>query len=235
VGNKPKQQVKDRRARVEAMRRQQQAAERRKSLLLIGTAAVIALAIIAVPVYTEWNRRRNDPANKAIDSFGVAAAQASCDPVTNDPATGEADHVPPGTRITYTTVPPSSGRHYPVPATIGNRGFYTTEDRPRVEELVHNLEHGYTVLWYSPSLPDEQKTQLRDLAARLTGDSTYRKFIASAWDESYGKLPAGKAIALSHWTKGEGHRQLCGQLSGAAVKSFMDAHPASDSPEPNAA
>jgi len=233
VGNKSKQQ--DRRARVEEMRRQQKAAERRKSVLLIGTAAVIALAIIAVPVYMEFDRRRNDPTNKAIDSFGVAAAQASCDPVTDDPATGESDHVSEGTRITYTTVPPSSGRHYPVPASIGSRGFYTAEDRPRVEQLVHNLEHGYTVLWYSPSLPDEQKTQLRDLAARLTSEAKYRKFIASAWDESYGKFPAGKAIALSHWTRGEGHRQFCGQLSGAAVKTFMDTHPASDSVEPNAA
>jgi hypothetical protein len=235
VGNKPKQQVKDRRARVEEMRRQQKAAERKKSMLLIGTAVVIALAIIAVPVWLEFDRRRNDPAKQSIDSFGVSASEASCDPVVDDPANGESDHVQPGTKLTYATVPPSSGQHWPVPAAVGERGFYTTKDRPQIEELVHNLEHGYTVLWYSPNLEGEQLEEIEGLATRLSGDRTYRKFIASAWDESYGAFPAGKTIALSHWTRGTGHRQFCGQLAGSAVESFMKTYPASDSPEPNAA
>jgi hypothetical protein len=234
VGNKPKPQVKDRRARVEEMRRQQKAAERRKSLLLIGTAVVVALAIIAVPVWLEVDRRANDPAKRAIASFGVAAGEASCDAVIDDPASGEADHVQPGTRIEYATVPPTSGRHYPAPAAVGDRGFYTVQDRPAIEQLVHNLEHGYTVLWYSPELEGEQLEEIEGLATRLSGDQTYRKFIASAWDESYGAFPEGKAVALSHLSRGTGHRQFCGQLSGAEVEAFMKAYPASDSPEPNA-
>ena len=57
----------------------------------------------------------------------------------------------------------------------------------------------------------------------------------SAWDPSYGELPAGKKFALSHWSATlaadgtsvatqAGHRQLCGDLSGEVVKAFIDKH-----------
>ncbi|MGH3682534.1 MAG: DUF3105 domain-containing protein, partial [Natronosporangium sp.] len=46
------------------------------------------------------------------------------------------------------------------PRAGGRRGFYTPDDRPRVEQLVHNLEHGYTVLWYLPQVPDAQREQI---------------------------------------------------------------------------
>jgi thymidylate synthase len=234
VGNKPKQQVKDRRARVEELRRQQRAAERRKTVVFVSVAILIAAALIAVPgvqFYLNW---RNDPARRDFPSFGVAASAASCDPITTDPAAGVNEHVPPGTRLRYATVPPTSGKHWPVPATISDRAFYTAEDRPPVEQLVHNLEHGYTVLWYDASVQGKQLDEIRDLAKKLRGDPKYQKFIAVAWDPAYGKLPSGKTVALSHWSAGAGHRQLCGQLSGAVVKSFMDTYPASDTPEPNA-
>jgi hypothetical protein len=235
VGNKPKQQAKDRRAKVEELRRQQQAAERRKTITFVSIAVVIAAALIAVPgvqYYLDW---RNDPARKAISSFGVAAAAASCDPITTDPGSGVNDHVTVGTKLTYETVPPSSGRHWPAPATISDRAFYTAEDRPPMEQLVHNLEHGYTVLWYDQSVQGAELQAIEDVAKRLRGDNKYRKFIAVAWDPAYGKLPTGKTVALSHWSLKAGHRQLCGQLSGTVVQGFMDKYPSSDSPEPNAA
>ena len=40
---------------------------------------------------------------------------------------------------------------------------------------------------------------------------------------------------MSHWGAKSGYRQLCGKVSGPAIQAFVDAHPASDSPEPNAA
>jgi len=140
-----------------------------------------------------------------------------------------------GTKLKYATVPPSSGKHYPAPAAVSDRAFYTAEDRPPVEQLVHNLEHGYTVLWYDPSVQGAQLQAIQDLAKRLRGDNAYRKFIAAAWDSSYGQLPEGKTVALAHWGAKQGHRQLCGQVSGEVVKSFMDSYPSSDAPEPNAA
>jgi hypothetical protein len=57
----------------------------------------------------------------------------------------------------------------------------------------------------------------------------------SRWDEAYGTFPEGKHVALSHWGAEQGHRQLCGQVSGEVVNRFIERFPASDSPEPNAA
>ena len=77
-------------------------------------------------------------------------------------------------------------------------------------------------------------------------DASSDKFIVSEWDPSYGQLPAGKKFALSHWSatlasnkatvaSQEGHRQLCGQLSGAVVESFVKQFPLTSAPEPGAA
>jgi hypothetical protein len=238
MANKPKsQQDRDRRAKVEAMRREQQSRERRKSLLFIVVAVVVGLGIVAAAAVPAYLKNRNDPANQALASFGVAASAADCSDPTDDPATGGADHKEEGTRITYDEVPPSSGPHWGQPA-FPAREFYTARDRPAMEQLVHNLEHGYTILWYDGTVRGEQLQALKDIAKRARtedGVGPRGKFIVSAWDDSYGKFPAGKHVALSHWGAKTGHRQLCGKVSGAVVASFIDRYPASDSPEPNAA
>ena len=106
-----------------------------------------------------------------------------------------------------------------------------------MEDLVHNLEHGYTIVWYDKTITGAALQDLKDLSdsARGKNETANGKFIVSAWDDSYGKLPSGKHIALSHWGAKAGHRQLCGDVSGAAVQSFIKKFPFSDSPEPGAA
>jgi Protein of unknown function (DUF3105) len=53
-------------------------------------------------------------------------------------------HISPGpTHEPYNTDPPTSGPHYPIAA---KAGFYTAPLPD--EQLVHNLEHGYVVIWY---------------------------------------------------------------------------------------
>ncbi len=228
---------KNRKARVEEMRKQQQAAERRRTLLIVG-AAVAAVLVLTGVVFTVV---RNAQADQDLATVGVAAAAASCDPVTTDPVEGSGVHVGPQTdkpdvgKIEYKTVPPSSGEHFVSPE-FPARAFYTVDDKPKMENLVHNLEHGYTVLWYTKDTPQAQVEELKRVAglARQMKE-TSGKFIVSAWDENYGAFPAGKTVALSHWGAKNGHRQLCGTVSGAAVKSFVTAYPSTDSPEPNGA
>jgi hypothetical protein len=244
VANKPKNKVaeRDRRARVEAMRRDQLARERRKSLTFIALAVVVGVGLVAAAAVPAYLKNRNDPANKALSTFGVSTAAASCDPVQTDAVSGSGEHVGPGTnqanvtRVDYAEVPPSSGKHFAVPE-LGSRPFYTAKDRPAMETLVHNLEHGYTLLWYDKTIKGEKLKTLQDLAARArTEDSVgASKFIVSSWDDSYGTFPAGKHVALSHWGANKGHRQLCGDVSGAVVKQFIDRFPATDAPEPNGA
>ena len=181
----------------------------------------------------------------AIAAIGVGASAASCDPVTTDKAAG--GHVDPGSssKVKYTTVPPSTGSHYDEPS-VGDRKFFTASDRPKMEILVHNLEHGYTVLWYDQAAGEAKKAELEELA-KVTNkiDAASGKFIVSAWDPTYGELPADKKFALSHWsaTPGApgttpsapvGNRQLCGDLSGAVVQAFVEKHPRTSSPEPDA-
>ena len=243
MANKTKQLEKDRRARVEAMRREQQAKERRKSLLFIIVAVVLGVGLVAAAALPAVLKSRNDPAKKSIESFGVSAAAASCDAPTTDKVTGNNVHVGPGTnqpnktKVKYAEVPPSSGEHFVQPV-MPAKAFYSASDRPALEQLVHNLEHGYTLLWYDKTVTGEQLKTLKDLADRARNEAAVgpnHKFIVSAWDDSYGAFPSGKHIALSHWGAKEGHRQLCGQVSGAVVADFVKKFPASDAPEPNTA
>ncbi len=56
-------------------------------------------------------------------------------------------HIPDGTTATdYNSDPPTSGQHYDTPALAG---FY--DDAIPDEQLVHNLEHGYVVIYYNCS------------------------------------------------------------------------------------
>jgi hypothetical protein len=228
---------KNRKARVEEMRKAQVAAERRRTILVVG-AAVIAVLVLAGVVFKVV---RDAQAEKDPVNVGVALAAASCDPVTNDKPSGQQVHVGPQTdkpdvtKVKYDTVPPAFGQHFVSPA-YPALAFYTKDDRPRMETLVHNLEHGYTLLWYTSATPQAQIDQLKKLSDIVRGmPETGGKFIVSAWDDSYGAFPAGRTIGMSHWGATTAHRQLCGAVSGEAVKDFVTAHPATDAPEPNAA
>ena len=241
-----KQNSQDRKARIAELQRQEKARERRVRLMIVAGCVAILLVLGAAIGYAVYDGRRNKP-DVAISAIGVPASAASCDPVTTDKAVGQGDHADPAKtpKLTYDTVPPSTGHHFAQPA-VSDRKFYTAADRPKIEVLVHNLEHGYTILWYDQLAGEAKQAQLEELATLANKiEAASGKFIVSAWDPSYGALPAGKKFALSHWsaTLGpdgkiltqEGHRQLCGELSGEVVKTFIEAHPRTSAPEPNAA
>jgi len=247
----PKKQVsQERKARVAEMQRQEKARERRVRLRIIAGCVALLVVLGGVVTYAVVDARGNQP-DQAISTIGVAASAASCDAITTDPAKGNGDHVGPGTntpntlKVKYDTVPPTTGPHFEAPI-VSDSKFYTAADRPAMESLVHNLEHGYTVLWYADGVSAAKKAELKKLADVANGTQWAKdKFIVSAWDPAYGAMPAGKNYALSHWSaklkaddtveSQAGHRQLCGDLSGAAVKAFIEAHPRTSAPEPNGA
>jgi hypothetical protein len=238
VANKPKRAlVKDRRARVEELRRQQRAAERRKTTIFIVIASVVGLAILAVAIVPLINEARQN--DRPYTDFGVSAAEAQCDAVTSDPVE-TANHVEGS--LQYTTIPATGGDHSPDPS-APPRNFFTADDAYPVERLVHHMEHGYTVLWYDSTIGSDQLQTIEDLVERVRDDGDRRKFIAAPWDESRGAFPEGKHVALTHWSAegegagaaGVGHRLICGQVSGESVDQFMTQFPFSDAREPNAA
>jgi hypothetical protein len=236
----------DRRAKIAEMQRQAKAAERRRSLMIVGIAATVVVVIAAAVTFAIVKDDSRVPGG-SLKSLGVSEKAAACDPITNDTAAGGGEHVGPGTdkpdvkSVKYSTVPPTSGQHFVSPV-YPARQLYTAADRPAMENLVHNLEHGYTILWYDDSATAKQVADLKAISREAnTSTAAQGKFIVSSWDTAYGTFPAGKHFALSHWsadpsdlTKQTGHRQLCGGVSGAVVQKFITAHPHDQAPEPNA-
>jgi hypothetical protein len=243
----------NRRAVIDDIRKKQKGAERRRGLAIVGVCAVIAVLIIGAaayrPVTSWWDERQfND-----VELSDIGASASTCDKITTKSAEGNQDHVPTGTPVDYTTAPPAFGAHWNeqgVAPVAMEKKFYAWDERPELEALVHNLEHGYTIVWYDQTANDDSDeiSQLRAIANKFPGTSNWRyKFKIVPWlptDEGGKKFPGGKHIALTHWSAGgEGQTdaskqvgvfQYCGSVSGAAIKDFMTKYPYTDSPEPNA-
>ena len=232
----------DRRDRLASFEAARKAEQRRRTLGMFLICGVLALALLAYPIYLFVDDYR--ARNATITDFGSDAAGASCDPVAENPATGNQNHVPDGTPVTYDRTPPDSGPHYASPAPF-TKHFYTAADRPAVETLVHNLEHGYTVVWYRGDAPADQVEALQNIAKTFGSDDydLADKFIAAPWTDA--GFPDGKNMVLTRWTANpaaptdttaqKGVRQACGTVSGAAIADFMKQYPVASSPEPNGA
>jgi hypothetical protein len=236
----------DRQAKIDAIRSQQQGAERRRGLTIVGVCVVVALLIVGAAAYQPlkdwWDQREFEDLQLA----DIGAPASVCQDVETKTATGNQDHVDPGTDIPYDDAPPAFGTHYNVWDSI-ERKFYASGDRPDVGELVHNLEHGYTLLWYDETIADDDQAmdELRGLAAKFTDDSNFRnKFKVVPWTSDDGAaFPEGQHVALTHWSVGgdgdpsgeqTGIWQYCSAPSGAALEQFMQDYPYTDSPEPDA-
>jgi hypothetical protein len=237
---KPKD--KDRRAIVEQMRKEQQRAEKRRTRLIILACAAVALAIIAFPAYQLI--RQEAASGQELTSIGVPAADAGCQDIVTETAQGNRDHREMGTQITYQDSPPAYGPHWPQPAAF-SRKYYSASDRPELEQLVHNLEHGYNILWYDATIADDADalTAVKAVASKFEGSELTDKFIAAPWTEEDGApFPDGAHVALTHWSLGDskdpnqtaGVWKYCDKVSGEVVADWVEEYPYTDSPEPNA-
>ena len=232
----------DKLASLEAARKKEQ---RSRTIKLLVICLVLAIGLLAYPVYLFVDDYR--ARNASIEHLGSSIAAAGCDPIAEHEATGNQDHVAEGTKVDYAQTPPDSGKHYPSPAPF-TKHFYAEADRPPVETLVHNLEHGYTVVWYRADAPGKQIKNLQRIAKTFGSDDydPADKFIAAPWSEADGAgFPAGKNVVITRWTADpndpgnptaqQGVRQACTEVSGAAIKDFMTKYPVANSPEPSGA
>ncbi len=235
-----------RRAVVEQMRREQQAKERRKTFLLIGAAVLVGALIIGTAVWQLLEEQESD--DRDLVAIGAPAADAGCRDVTTKDAGEAGEHRPVGEGIVYPDSPPAFGPHWEnflQPTEV--RTFYTADDRPEVERLVHSLEHGWTILWYDDTIADDDGAldDLRAIAGKFTdADATDPKLMVAPWTEEDGAaFPGDTHLASTHWSLGgtrgnpegpQGVWEYCGQVSGEAVADFMGDYPSSDSPEAGA-
>ena len=242
----------DRRARVEQLRKADKA-DRGRSFMIVGLSGLVAFALVggtlwfssAVPYVSQqwWDNRQFE--TLSVDQIGAPAS--SCGEIITKAATGNNDHTPEGTPIDYPDSPPAFGTHWDIWEEM-DRKSYTAEDRPGLGKLVHNLEHGYTLLWYDETLAADAAamTDVKAIADKYRGTDNLRlKFKAVPWlAEDGDPFPDGQHVALTHWSNGgvgedatgeqEGVWQYCSAPSGAALKDFMETYPYLDSPEPNA-
>lgn len=235
----------NRRQQLASLQNQQKSGQRRRTVGLLVLCVVLAAALLSYPIYLVV--KDSQASSAALADLGVAADAAGCDAVATHPASGNQNHVADGTKVPYDRTPPDSGPHYASPAPFTKR-FYTAGDRPAVETLVHNLEHGYTVVWYRDSAPQADADALSAIAKTFTSEDydPSQKFIAAPWTDADGAgFPDGKNVVMTRWTadptnpadttKQLGVRQACTAASGAAISSFMQTYPSTDSPEPNGA
>jgi hypothetical protein len=210
---------------------------RKRRLVHRVTGALIVVLVLGTGA-AALIRNASGASTKDPSTFGVPLAAAGCQPVITDKIFDAGVRVGPGTsspdvtRVDYATTPPSSGRTFAMPV-FPNLPFYANSDVPQVEQLVLNLQHGYTILWYDPTLSTDEQAQLDALANRMRADDP--KIIAAPWDITRGRFAGGAMIAMSHWGTDAGYRQLCAKVSGEAVQAFVTAHPTSQSPDPGGA
>lgn len=242
----------ERQATIEKIRKQQKRADSRRGFAIVGVCALIALLIVGAAAYRPikgwWDGRQFS--DVALSDIGAAASV--CGEVTTKPVDGFNSHVPESQQVDYPDAPPAFGDHWNVlglaPVPIG-REFYTEGDRPELEQLVHNQEHGFTILWYDENVADDADavSELRAIADKFS-DTTDRRnaFIVAPWtSEDGGDFPDGNHLALTHWSAGGvgttdpekavGVWQYCEAPSGEAVQDFVRDYPQQDSPEPSVA
>ena len=178
----------DRQAVIDEIRKKQKGAEKRRGYAIVGVCSLVALLIVVAaayrPVKNWWDLRKFQD----IDLASIGAPASVCGEITTKPATGNNDHVPTNSQVTYESAPPAFGAHWNeqgvAPAPF-NRKYYTENDRPELESLVHNLEHGYTILWYDESIADDadELNLINGIADKFRSDddNLRLKFIAAPW------------------------------------------------------
>jgi hypothetical protein len=224
----------ERKARLETIKQEQKSKEHKTVIAIIVGCLVLLAGLGGVVAYAV-----QDAKSKQIQNLGASVSAASCDPVTTDVQEGQGQHVGPGTstpnesKVPYKLIPPSSGPHFGSPS-ISTTKFFTAKDRPPLETLVHNLEHGYTILFFDGAAAKGKLDLIKDITAQANKmPESKEKFLAVEWDSSRGKM--AKPFVLSHWSRANGHRQFCGDVSGAVVVDFVKKYPLTDTQEPGAA
>ncbi|WP_307816479.1 DUF3105 domain-containing protein [Nocardioides limicola] len=237
----------DRRAVVDQLRSQQKNADRRRNMMIVGVSMLVAALIIGSAAYRPVKNWYDLQKFSGLDLSSIGAPADVCGEVTVDSSGAAGSHVAPGTPMTYPEAPPAFGDHWETWDPM-ERKFYTAADRPDLGMLVHNLEHGYAILWYdeTAAADSEMMATIRGIASTFSGSTNYRmKFKAVPWTSADGdEFPEDQHIAFTRWSAGgigntdqamfQGVWQYCSEPSGEALEQFMLEYPYMDSPEPNA-
>lgn len=233
-----------RREQKEALRREREqreqqarAAAQRKKMIGYGAAGALAIVAVAVVILlaTGGDNAGSGPGNagnvfpeggsvpkQTIFEVGPAAQAAGCE-MTTKKATSREHTTSLSDRVKYNTNPPTTGKHYQIPAQDGIYG-----QAPQDEQLVHTMEHGRVIIWVKPSLPEDQRADIR----ALVEDDSYQMVLVPRRNMPY-------AVAATAWNaepapNGTGRLLLCNEVNNKtfdALAAFRDEN-RSQGPEP---
>ena len=233
-----------RREQKEALRRERElreqqarAAQQRKKMVGYGAAGLIAIVAVAVLTLlaTGGDDAGSGPGNagsvfpgggsipeQKIFDVAPAAKAAGCQ-LQEKKATSREHTTSLSDRVKYNTNPPTTGKHYQIPAQDGIYG-----QAPQDEQLVHTEEHGRVIIWVKPSLPEDQRADLR----ALVEDDSYQMVLVPRRNMPY-------AVAATAWNQdpapnGTGRMLLCNEVNSKtfdALAAFRDEN-RSQGPEP---
>jgi hypothetical protein len=203
-----------RRERQELQRKMERTRRSRRLALLLVLVLVAGAAVFAL---TRPTTAVADPV-ELLAQAEQAKAAAGCDPVENvgayQPEDQDQLHVSGEERpplSSYASVPPASGPHS---QTTARAAVY--DEPPAIDRVLHSLEHGAVIVWYTPEATGEELDRLRAFYDGPDGD----RVIVAPYDYpdegDAGRLPAGTGMAMVAWH----HVQLCGQISLPAAFDF---------------
>jgi hypothetical protein len=190
-----------------SIREKQRARRRRENLKLYAIVGVISIAALAIL----WALIA--PALRP--ALGEAAPELPADHVTvgSDPGP-------------YNTDPPTSGSHY---GSELNSGFYEQSDLDEIGPypegyLLHNLEHGYVILWYNCDLLDADECgELKDQIQKVLRRNRNNKVIG--FPRSSIEFP----VVMTSWTRMLEFDEFDTDLANRFVRNNRN-----KAPEPNA-
>jgi hypothetical protein len=113
---------------------------------------------------------------------------------------------------TYPSIPAASGPHNEI---TWGPGVY--DSPPPMERVIHSLEHGAAVVWYSPDVSGEELERLRTFYG--SGTAGTRVIVAPYDYVGEGEadtLPAGTQMTMVAWH----HVQRCASVNLAAAFTF---------------
>jgi hypothetical protein len=166
--------------------------------------AVLVVAIAAVGAYLAFSSGGSSGTKKSASGVTAAMAAAGCTFKTYPSAgRGHITTLNPNPPLKYNSFPPTSGKHYYVPAVWGS---YTS---PVSEyQAIHNLEHGGVVIQYGSGV---SKATIAKIGTFYQADPV-AILVAP--------LPAlGNKVALTAWTR----LGTCPGFDQKAFASFRDA------------
>ncbi|MPZ72342.1 MAG: DUF3105 domain-containing protein [Nitriliruptorales bacterium] len=209
-----RERQKQRREAKLAQQRAAQARARRARLLTFVVLGAVLAALVGAYVVQQQNQRNREAARLA--SVQEKLDELGCTEVQNleDAGAGHLDgqslaQQPP--EALYPDRPATSGQHF------GNWLMTGVYDELMDERaLVHNLEHGYVLGYYTDAAPEDHVTAFKEYAQEQI-DGKFPKIIVSPWD---GELPDQANFAYVAWN----HRQMCDEFDEDVFGVFIEDH-----------